>query len=549
MSEGLTTTFDLLSATRNEAAVPVLVLALDSHHERIRADALRTLLDRRSLVGQREILRRLHKLDRNSRELIGEKPGGLSQGLRDAVLPGEDQLVSNGCRVALWHREYDLVPTLINALEKGSNSQAEEIGRTLIELMRLLYSELDGRRDTKRRRDPELVRQRVEESLEQSVQRFSQHGRVEPIEALLRIAPRHNATLRKILGDPHHGTYLALVAAAQHSQHVGAMRLLLSFLDDAHPPLAVLNIVEHRSDESFLTLLFEKFGGRLSPSIEKNLKRLSAIRWVQDEDKSVLTKLDDESQAEAVRFVMLSGTKRLEAFPTIAFVLESGKDAGRRAASAALAEFPGGAANKAALAALDDPDPEVQANIIKQLRPRGMPGALQHLIDRLDSPHELVREAARENLPEFTFARFLSAFDVLDEVVRVRTGALVRKADPQAVPELEKEMQSPARTRRIRALAVAASLGVVAELEEHVIALVSDEDHLVRVEAATALAQCPTVAAQEALREALTDNSFAVQQAAEESLRELGQTAVPPIAPSGGAGSLHDTWPTEELEA
>ncbi len=39
------------------------------------------------------------------------------------------------------------------------------------------------------------------------------------------------------------------------------------------------------------------------------------------------------------------------------------------------------------------------------------------------------------------------------------------------------------------------------------------------------------------------------QQAAEESLRELGQTAVPPIAPSGDAGSLHDTWPTEELEA
>ena len=36
----------------------------------------------------------------------------------------------------------------------------------------------------------------------------------------------------------------------------------------------------------------------------------------------------------------------------------------------------------------------------------------------VDSPHAVVRKAARESLAEFSFRRYLAAFDMLDEEVR-----------------------------------------------------------------------------------------------------------------------------------
>ena len=59
MSEGLKTTFRLLSETENEAAIWVLIPALDSPNVSIREEALAAILKRRSPAGHREILRRL----------------------------------------------------------------------------------------------------------------------------------------------------------------------------------------------------------------------------------------------------------------------------------------------------------------------------------------------------------------------------------------------------------------------------------------------------------------------------------------------------------
>ena len=74
----------------------MLVLPLDSSYDDVRDGALRALLDRRSQVGQREVMRRLHKLNRVARELIQQKPGQLAHAMRNAVLTIDDQTVQDG---------------------------------------------------------------------------------------------------------------------------------------------------------------------------------------------------------------------------------------------------------------------------------------------------------------------------------------------------------------------------------------------------------------------------------------------------------------------
>ena len=520
--EGLRTTFELLTTTNNEASVRVLVASLESESARIRDESLRAILKRRSPSGHREIIRRLHTIDDHWRDIIREHRGRMTPTLRDALLGSDRQMCENGCRAAIMFREYDLIPALITAIEDQYNPHAEMVGKTLLELVETLYAALAGPRDYTDRRDPQLIRNHVLTSLESSLQRYGVHGRREIIEAFLLLVNRDNAILKRVLSDPHHAAFLTLIDFLSNSPRPGVIRLLLGFLDDQHPPSASLSILAKRCDPKFIKYLLRKIGREPSASAQPNLKRIESIRWLTD-DLAVLDQLDDVAQHGAVTLTMSCGIPMADAYTVVEHILRHGKPAGRRAAATALAQFNGDAANRLSLDMLDDSDPRVQANVIAQLRHRGIPGVLSRLIEKVDSPHAVVREAVRESLAEFSFKRFLGAFDMLDEDVRRSTGMLVKRIDSRTVPQLKAEIESPVRTRRLRALAVARSIEVTRQLEETVIAALGDEDHMVRVEAATTLAQCDSPASLEALKEALTDSSHAVRETARGSIQQRAQ--------------------------
>ena len=145
---------------------------------------------------------------------------------------------------------------------------------------------------------------------------------------------------------------------------------------------------------------------------------------------------------------------------------------------------------------------------------------------KLESPYELVRSAARRSLEEFSFDRYLSAFDMLDDEVRQSTGPMVRRVDPTAAHRLLEEIQARSRTRRLRGIAMAAGMNLGLQLQAAIIDRLSDEDHLVRAEAAKALIQCPTEEARQALKLARHDRSLVVQEAAERSLLEFASESL-----------------------
>ncbi len=520
VSEGLATTFDYLARTENQAAVQVLIPALDSPDRAIQEGALHALLRRRSLVGQNEILRRLHLIDDRWKAIIEEHRTSMSHALRHAVLDVSPQLAANGCQAILWLREYDLLPALINALEDEANPNAALAAKTALELVDLFYAELTSGKPSQAVRDPDLLRQRMTNCLEESVRRFTRHRRLEVIEAFLTLAAHDNATLKQILLDPLDSRYLTVIDALTHSPRCGARRLVLDFLEDPHAPSAVLALIAHRSDFEFIELLLDRIGREPSTFIQHNLTRIGNVTWLHN-PRPLIDRLDDGKQQALVQLVMASSMNRLEAFQTIAYLIVQGKSAGRRAAAMALAEFHGVEANQLALKALLDDDDEVQARAIRQLRDRGIPGAISILLDMLASPSAAVQAAARESLSEFRFPRFLASFDMLDEEVRSTTGKLVRKIDPSTIPLLEEETHSLSRRRRIRALQMASAIEAVAELQDSVLRLLIDEDHLVRVEAARALGQVKSLEAYAALSDAKHDRSLTVREAAAASLEKI----------------------------
>jgi HEAT repeat protein len=516
---GLAKTFQVLSKTPNEAAVAILVAALDSPDPVIQEGALWALLDRRSPGGQREILKRLHRDAQRWRPIIDQRQGSLTHALRDAVLGTDVQLCQNACQAIIWFKEYDLLPALIVAAEDRLHSNVDVAARTIVELAELLSAAMSSLSTTDRR-DLQMIRRRVSGLLDVSVSRYMKHTRREIITAFLLLSQRDNVVLKQILQDPHHPAYLPLIDDLFHDPHSGIVRLLLGFLDDPRAPSCAISALMRRNDLKFIRSLLRKIGFTPSAAATVNLKRVDSIGWLGHDDK-LIDQLNDAEQHSLVQLILTSSMKRLEAFKTIDYLVRYGKPGGRLAAAAALAQFGGAEANALALVALESGDPTMQAAVVPQLRQRGIPGALSRLVEQLDSPHEVVRQAARKALAEFSVERFLAAYDLLDDDVRRTTGALVRKIDPGALNTLAEELKSPSRTRRLRALGVASAAEVIVELEPRVLKLLTDNDHVVRTEAARVLVACDTPASRRALREALLDRSVTVQEAAECSLRQL----------------------------
>lgn len=546
MSSGLKTTFEWLAATKNEAASDLLLEALGSARSDVKFAALNAVTRRRSPRLHHELLRRWHTFSERAKSILVDSATRLTKAVRDAILSQDEQLAANGCDAVWRMSEYDLIPVLVTAAEEPHNPSRDKAAATILALCENLYDELAMPRDYRKRRDPQIVRRFVVGTLETSINRFDQHQKREIVEAFLMLVTCENSALRGLLR--HTGTKAFHTARnlLENSPRLGVIRLLLSHLDAPHTPLPCREVISTRHDISFLRHFLKKLDDDLTVHAEANLKKIARLQWLES-DLSILLALNGVEQAGLVKLVMGSSIDREVAFAVIQFILHSGQPEGRRAAARVLHQF-GGLQSQDLLFELSaDDDPLIQASVVGHLRDTGSPRALPRLIQLLENPHDAVREALRECLAEFTFERYLAAFDTLDEAVRATTGTLVKRVDPGALNNLLVELNSPARNRQLRAIEMAIAMDAVKHLESEITALSDSPDHIVRRAVVKALAGCDTRRTRAALRELLMDRSTSVKEAAEQVLQMFAarQTENPWVR-LGGANALAATNNVEQ---
>jgi len=524
MTSGLSATLELLGSTANEAAVPVLVWALDNPHREIQQGAVEALLARSNRQGHRELLARLHRFPFSWLERMREAGDRLRPAIRDAICSEDSQLRHNGCQAAVWLRQYEVIPTLLAALEQADQAGSGPILAALYDLVEQVR-EPSGRPGPSTHESWATLRSQVLAALEGSLERWSQHRRAEVVELFLHLADRDHPLLQQILQSPHHPLHLPVVDVLTKSRSHRVQEFLLSCLEESYWPVGLLTVFRQRSDGKFVRQWLRKIARSQSPVVGENLKRLRNISWLRA-GVGLLRELDSWAELGLVRLAVLSGIPRVEAFGLIEYVFRYGKPPGRRAAAEALEHFPGAAANALVLEALLDADPHVQAAVIGHIRQRGIPGLLPRLLAMLDSPHAVVRQAVRKSLREFNFRRFLHTFDLLEESARRQTGLLVKKIDPQTIPLLQQELQSPIRSRRLRAIAIVRCIDAGKPLETILQHLAyEDPDAQVRREAATAL----------------VDLGISPPQ------MQAPRTVTPPGQPAGGVQPASAATPTDLL--
>jgi HEAT repeat protein len=245
----------------------------------------------------------------------------------------------------------------------------------------------------------------------------------------------------------------------------------------------------------------------------------------------MLLEFDGRAQAVAAELALASGLSRSSVFDLLVYLLRNGLTECRRACCQALAKFDDPQADSLVLELLDDPDANVQALAVRQLRARRIPDALQRLVALLDSRSPEVRDAARSSLAEFNFTRYRTMFDLLDEQAAHTTGVLVRKVDHSVQQKLAEELSSPSVTMKVRGIEMAIAMEATNDVQQQLIDLAGHENVAVRKEAVTALAHCSGDAVVAALKAAAADPHHSIAEAARHSLINLPQE--PTVAGSG----------------
>ncbi|TWT31999.1 HEAT repeat domain-containing protein [Blastopirellula retiformator] len=522
-------TYEFLARSGNAAATPVLIAALRSEAIDIRDHAFDALLKRTSVKGEAYLFENWDDLSDAWKQKIKLQMGVMTTMLRERLLSSSRPESEKAAAIALQLEEFDLVRTMASAAEDQNNPNRDVAGRCLVSLIDRLRKLLDEATDA-RKRNLVIWRGRAMEALEDSMRRCNSHQSEDIVESFLMLTSREHPVFRHLLDSPASQVYRITLGILKRTLRPSIVRLIISIFHETSPCLTLLSAAAWRTDKPFVTQLLDSFSSGMSETEMRNIKKIPSVAWCNDQ-LEMLESLTGRQQETALRFLTTSSQDRDSVFGVIHFFLTRGKPEGRLAAVDSLAKDRGAVASQLIIDATKDEDPDVAAAALRQLRNRGIPGSLKYLLAQLDSEHEVVRVAVRESLEEFSFSKFLAAFDLMDADRRKTTGHLVRKIDSQSDQLLIAELTSDMQSRRRRAIEVVECLGIARQMEQPLLELLKCDDYLIRVAAANALAGCNSDTAVAGLREALLDRNVSVQQAAEASLQVIAErrTTAPAI--------------------
>jgi len=524
VKSGLKQTFDVLAASRNEAATAVAIAAFQSDDLSVREYAIQALTARRNKSGHLAVLRRWHELTEPQQEMVLEGRVRIGSALRDAILSDEPKLFANACEIVRLTSDFDIVPTLVNIAEDANHPHSRQATILVHELVARLAVLSREPKSERSRRNPEAICSHLLDHLTRSVERFRHHKRAELIEAFVVLSGSSSERLTEILDDPHHACFNTVLHILATSSNPVIHELLLGLLRSETAPVTVLNTISKRTDQPFIECLLQYTRNPSTPAVTKNLKRIRSFAWLKSSEKK-LTKFPASQQEDCVHLLLSTGLKREELLAALEELLLKGTPEGRLAACHALASVSGDQANKLILEALHDEEPSIQASAARQLRDRHIPGTMPMLLKLLDSPHVVVRRAARESLAEFSFENYLLGYESMSLDARRSSGLLVLKVDEQFYDKLSQEFVAPTSKRRLRAIEIAENLKMVPEVVDLVMDLLGDDDHLVRSAAASALQYCPIAQVRTTLEAMLDDRSGSVRSAVQNALENMN---VPP---------------------
>ncbi|MCA9116769.1 MAG: HEAT repeat domain-containing protein [Planctomycetaceae bacterium] len=526
-------TFDLLQTTSDPEAVELLIAGLSSSDRAIQLRAAEGLLRRRNTRGQVELIRWLADASIDALAVVQRAPGLLEPGMRQCLLFGGRELQQTGFELVRLLGAAELIPLLIEVLERPNHPCLDEAAETLQQQTGRLFDSLRdcGPPGTRPPRELEAQRIATLDALGRACRDYAKMSQpMEIVESILILGTPRDAAVRQVMGHPALECRLIAADLMQHSPHPGVIQLVLDFLSESHPDSQVIDVLQTRSDPVFLSHLLHWLPQQLSYNQLRNLKRVESLVWM---NTSQLAQLHGPLHLSVARLLQLTAIPSYVRDRIQQWLLKFGSPNARLAVAEQMPKLDSSAIEKIISDGLDSEDEQVQVWAVSQLRNPQLKDGFSLLVERLDSESPAVRAAARNELRSFTLDRMIAMFDRIGPAASLGAGELLLKIHPECIEELEQLLESPVRSRRLRAASAAQAMGLAPYIVPALMRMLEDNDGMVRRIAVEVLGSLPDGQGIRLVEPLLDDDSPRVRDAVEELIRSnAAQGTVASLPPS-----------------
>ncbi|MCL2303856.1 MAG: HEAT repeat domain-containing protein [Planctomycetaceae bacterium] len=515
-------TVKFLTQNENPASNDLLRILLDNEDWKVRSQAFDALFLKRDAAISLELFSRFLVDESEWLLTTAVNPDRLAR-LADAAIRSNDQeLIQQAIDLILRHRLYDGLKSILPLMDSPKEDLAVLAAKAVYDLAEKFYEELAACTNATEVRNFDRRREWISTELEDTVRRFSIHGMIEPIKALLIVTKKDYSSFLGILADQHSSAVKTILDLLENGEHGGYLRLLLSFVDDAGSPPLIDQILCRRKDVRFVRYLLTVIGGGQLPATTKQaLKRFKDFEWLQT-DNPELPAILEGLEGGFVQLISNIALPRERVIELFRYIFASCSPEGRRVAAEAFRSFTGDDFNALIMEVVNDPDPVVCSSILKLIKSRGFKEADQVIarcVDQRSEPE--LFQTVYDLMPDFHLDSYLQKVVQLTETQAKLLGRIVRKVDTGTDKTLASEITSILPVRRIAAVRALQFMGLGKEYQDQLIHVIqTDDDMNVRIAGCEALATVLTVEALRALKDATQDRAFALRSAAAEAVEK-----------------------------
>ncbi len=485
---GLQVTFETLGATRNEAAIDVLIAALDDANASTRRSALGALLSRGERRAPDLVLANWQKLQADDLRILRPKRKWMLPTIDAALRLGGEQLeVALAAADSLQMTE--VLPQLITLAESSASraikQQATEIVLKLVEPLGL-----KARDD----RDQATVRGPVRARLADSVDRYAMHRNEHLVDAFLVVCTWGDGELRECFSDGSQSLELICQRLHQSAQS-GVVDLLAGFIRRRNIHARIAESIRTRADEAFRDALLRKVSAEPNATVLRNLTELGLPRCLRG-GEPILDQVTADQRAAVSHVYAAACNDMLVALNVIIGAIQRGGSGVVSAAALGLSRCSVPDIDFWMRAALPVADGNME-------RIAADPNAflLNRMIDLLDHGDAGLVRGVRRVLGPLHADQMLGRFESLRPRSRRRLGRVVMMIDPDALQRVRDALRHPVLTHRLQAIAMADALAAV-DLLSDAFEHIAREDHQeARMRAAEAMGDAQGDVTLELLKE------------------------------------------------
>ncbi|TWU59022.1 hypothetical protein Poly51_18070 [Rubripirellula tenax] len=461
--QSLSTTFETLATTRNEAAIDVLIAVLDDADKHLRRQTIQALAMRQGSRASEVLLQNWRKLLPDDIDQIRRHKNLMNQTIVAGLKAGGES-VQTSIEAARKLNVLEAIDELVLLAESSASREVQtKAGAAVLSLVAPLG------RDAREDRSPATVRKPILARLSDSVRRFSMHRNATLVEAFLLVSTWGDGDLRAMIAED--GPALNLICDRfAKTENQGVIDLLAGFIrrKSIHP--RVLERMQTRTDAVFRDALLGCVGTDPSGNVIRNLGDMGMPKCCHG-GEDLVVQLAAERRAALVHLYIIANRDHLETLHLITSVVRQGGPGCVAAAAIGLArcEVPSiDLLMRAAVPVADDDREAIAKDENAKL--------LSDLIELLEhNEPALVRGVQRVLAPLHADA-MLHKFHNLRPRSRRRLGRVVMMIDTGAVQRVRDALRHPVLANRLEAIAMADALAIVDLLSDS-FTHISREDH------------------------------------------------------------------------